>query len=61
MTPTTPPTIRLKPLHAIDRRIIEHAVARWPDRKPEIARALGISLKTLYNRINQYGARSRAS
>lgn len=25
------------------------------DRKPEIAKALGISLKTLYNKLHQYG------
>lgn len=45
------------PLSEIERRIILGALARLGGDKPRAALALGISLKTLYNKLERYGVR----
>lgn len=48
------------PLAAAQREIILATLAHYGDNKPEAASALGVSLKTLYNRLQQYRPRSRS-
>lgn len=40
----------------LEREAIHRAVAKFNGDKPKAAKALGISLKTLYNRLNYYAA-----
>lgn len=47
------------PLAAAQREIILATLAHYGDNKPEAANALGVSLKTLYNRLQQYRPRGR--
>jgi DNA-binding NtrC family response regulator len=42
------------PLDAVERRLIEATLEHFQGDKRETAKALGISLKTLYNRLNEY-------
>lgn len=42
------------PLAAIEREVIVATLAHCRGRKRETAELLGISLKTLYNRLNEY-------
>ena len=42
-------------LRDLERAVIEAAVSKYPNRKSEVARALGITLKTLYNKLHSYG------
>ena len=45
------------PLAAAQREIILATLAHFGDNKPDAASALGVSLKTLYNRLQQYRPR----
>lgn len=45
-------------LAEIEKRTIEEALARFSGSKPQAAEALGIALKTLYNKLDRYGLRS---
>ena len=42
------------PLAAAQREIILATLAHFGENKPQTASALGVSLKTLYNRLQQY-------
>ena len=42
------------PINEIERQMIYATLAHYKDNKPKTAEALGISLKTLYNRLKQY-------
>ncbi len=48
------------PLAAAQREIILATLAHFGDNKPEAASALGVSLKTLYNRLQQYRPQGQA-
>lgn len=45
-------------LRQIERAVILKRLARFRGNKPEAAKSLGISLKTLYNKLNEYAART---
>lgn len=45
------------PLHEVERRHILSTLAHFEGDKKQTAQALGISLKTLYNRLNKYGTK----
>lgn len=45
------------PLDEVERRHILSTLAHFEGDKKKTAKALGISLKTLYNRLNKYGAK----
>jgi hypothetical protein len=47
--------MRITPLRQIEKRFILRALRLCEDDKPKAATALGISLKTLYNKLNSYG------
>lgn len=42
-------------LRDLEKAVIQAALSKYPGRKPEIAAALGISLKALYLKIHRYG------
>lgn len=48
------------PIRELEKRLILATLDRFDGRKPEAAQALGISLKTLYNRLNTYEVRGNA-
>jgi two-component system response regulator AtoC len=45
----------------VERRLILATLAACDGRKEETARTLGISVKTLYNRLGQYRERTRGN
>ena len=47
------------PINEIERQMIYATLAHYKDNKPKTAEALGISLKTLYNRLKQYEEEGR--
>ena len=49
-----------KTLREIEMEYIYHVLNHYEGDKPKTAAALGIALKTLYNKLNQYEARSAA-
>ncbi len=49
------------PLHEIDERVTMATLVRCGNVKKKAAEILGISLKTLYNRLEGYGQRERAN
>lgn len=51
--PDTPDGLR--PFDEIEKTVILTAVRQWPNRKKEIAEALGITERTVYNRLLHYG------
>lgn len=53
---TTEATGRPITIHAMERELIFAALARHEGDKPKVAAELGIALKTLYNKLNQYQA-----
>ncbi len=52
----SPPDMAAKPttIHAMERELIFAALSRHGGDKPKTAAELGIALKTLYNKLNQY-------
>jgi two-component system response regulator FlrC len=48
------PTLRLE---ALEQRAIEDAMRRMDGDKRRAAEALGIALKTLYNKLQKYGSK----
>ena len=55
-------TVRIgTPLHEIDERVTMATLVRCGNVKKKAAEILGISLKTLYNRLEGYGQRERAN
>lgn len=51
------PTYDLGTLKAHERRVIEFSLRLHAGDKVQTAAALGISLKTLYNKLNRYAAK----
>lgn len=47
---------QIAPLADLEREAIHRAVAKFNGDKPKAAKSLGISLKTIYNRLNHYAA-----
>lgn len=55
-------TVRIgTPLHEIEERVTRATLVRCGNVKKKAAEVLGISLKTLYNRLEGYGQRERAN
>lgn len=48
------PSTEIKPLEQVESREIKHALKYYEGDKPAVAKALDISLKTLYNKIKKY-------
>ena len=44
----------IRPLAEVERELIESANRLIPGNKALVARSLGISIKTLYNKLNRY-------
>jgi DNA-binding NtrC family response regulator len=59
----SPVNLSARTIHEMEREMILAALERHQGDKPKVASELGIALKTLYNKINQYQAEaaSRAS
>lgn len=49
--------MRRRTLEEIERFAIEGRVKFYRDRKPSAAKSLGISLRTLYNKLDRYASR----
>lgn len=47
---------RLPTLDEIERSVIEYRLQHFDGNKTEAAKSLGISLKTIYNKLNAYRA-----
>lgn len=47
-------SVRPKQLHEIEKLVIQKRLKQLEFDKPETAKSLGISLKTLYNKLNLY-------
>lgn len=45
----------IRPLAELERIAIVDALIKLRGDKPAVARALGVSLKTLYNKLHEYG------
>lgn len=57
----SPPSISIRvasPLAAAERRLIEATLDYWHGHKVRTAKTLGISLKTLYNKLERYRSAS---
>jgi two-component system response regulator HydG len=59
-TMTEAETERFPALAEVERRHILAAMERFRGNKREAAKALGISHKTIYNKLNAYAARDEA-
>ncbi|NOT35146.1 MAG: sigma-54-dependent Fis family transcriptional regulator [Candidatus Eisenbacteria bacterium] len=57
MVAITPGVQSVEPLEELERRAILGALARFANNKTHTARALGISLKTLHNKLKRYASR----
>lgn len=44
-----------KTLETVEREYIEHALSEFENNKSKTAQALGITVKTLYNKLHYYG------
>ncbi len=55
-----PPEEDLRTLRDIEQEVITKALERNGGDKPQTARQLGIALKTLYNKLNQYEAQGQS-
>ncbi len=57
---TTSPTTsqQIETLEAIERRAIEHALARCSGNLAQAARSLGVARNTLYNKLARYGVKA---
>ena len=42
-------------LEDLEKEVIKKAMVIYEGKKPTVARTLGISIKTLYNKLNQWG------
>lgn len=42
-------------LHELEKRYIQNAVKHFEGNKTQVAHALGITIKTLYNKLHEYG------
>ena len=59
--PTPLKTVGALTLREIEMQVINQALERWHGNKPKVAEELGISLKTLYNKLNQAGLLERSA
>ena len=50
--------VGVSPLHVVERRAIHEALDNFSQNKTHTARALGISLKTLHNKLKRYASES---
>jgi two-component system response regulator AtoC len=55
-SPEAPPPAALATLAEAERRLILATVEHWEGDKRKAAETLGVSLRTLYNRLREYGA-----
>jgi DNA-binding NtrC family response regulator len=54
-------TVDFLTLEEVERRHIEKALSTFKNNKTVAAKALGISLKTLYNKLHMYGMMGKAN
>ena len=59
-TAAAPATSSVRTLQEIEKEVIFAALERHQGDKPKVAAELGIALKTLYNKLNQYQAEAGA-
>lgn len=57
-TPVSSSNISARTIHEMEREMIMGSLERHQGDKPKVASELGIALKTLYNKLNQYQAES---